>query len=164
MPARLSAPLRRIRAANRSMSRGQSLAEFAIVAPVFFLLVAGVIQFGIIFWGQNSLNQVARDTGRWAATLQTCDPGTATPQIVATANAIAAQSSLIGYATGSWTSPTNVIVSWNTVSGTCPPSGNQNVSFVRITINHQVPIFFPLIPGSGALSTTTEFRVEPVAN
>jgi len=131
---------------------------------VFFLLVAGVIQFGIIFWGQNTLNQVARDTGRWAATLQDCNPATATPQIVATANAIAAQSSLIGYTAGSWTSPANVSVSWNTVSGSCPPSDNQHVSFVEITIHHQVPIFFPLVPGSGALSTSTEFRVEPVAN
>jgi len=36
------------------------------------LLLAGMIQFGIILWGQNTLNQVVRDTGRYAATL--CTP------------------------------------------------------------------------------------------
>ena len=36
------------------------------------LILGGIIQFGIIFWGQNTLTQVARDTGRWASTQVTC--------------------------------------------------------------------------------------------
>ena len=51
--------------------RGQSLVEFAIVFPVFIALVGGVIQFGMVFWAQNTLTQVVRDTGRWAATQNT---------------------------------------------------------------------------------------------
>ncbi|HEX5147885.1 MAG TPA: TadE family protein, partial [Candidatus Limnocylindrales bacterium] len=57
---------------KRSRQHGQSLAEFAIVFPVLFLIVAAIIQFGLIFWSQNTLTQVARDTGRWAATQQAC--------------------------------------------------------------------------------------------
>ena len=147
---------------GRSQRRGQALAEFAIVFPVMFLIIAAIIQYGLIFWSQNTLTQVARDTGRWASTQQDCNPGTATAGVVTTANQLAATSSLFGY-TGGWTSPTNVVVTWTTASGTCPPAGNQQVSFVRITLMHQVPMFFPFLPVSNNLTTSAEFRMEPVS-
>lgn len=140
---------------RRRRSRGQSLAEFAITFPIFMLIVGGIIQFGIIFWGQNTLNQVVRDTGRWAATQQDCS---ATAPVITTANSIAAQSSLIGYTTGSWSS-SNVTVSWS--GSPCPPVDNQQTAWVRVSIAHSVPIFFPFVPGNGALSSSTEFRMEP---
>ena len=143
-------------------SAGQALAEFAIVFPVLFLIIAAILQFGLVFWAQNTLTQVARDTGRWAATQQDCVPATATGPVVATANAVAGASSLLGYS-GGWTSPANVVVAWTTTSGVCPPVGNQQVSFVRITLHHQVPVFFPFLPVSGDLTTQAEFRMEPVS-
>lgn len=153
----------RSRSAARSRPSGQSLAEFAIVFPIMFLILAAIIQFGLIFWSQNTLTQVARDTGRWAATQQECNTTAATDGIVATANQLAATSTLFGYS-GGWTSPTNVNVVWTTTTGTCPPIGNQQVSFVRITLSYQVPVFFPFLPVSNALATTAEFRMEPVSN
>jgi Flp pilus assembly protein TadG len=141
---------------GRQKSQGQALAEFAIVFPVLMLILGGIIQFGIIFWGQNTLTQIARDTGRWAATQQTCD--TATVDVLGTAKSIAANSSLIGNS-ATWTSPANVDASW---SGTpCPPNNNQNVAYVTITLHHQVPIFFPFVPGNGSLATSAQFRMEP---
>jgi Flp pilus assembly protein TadG len=140
---------------RRRRSRGQSLAEFAIVFPVLMLIMGGVIQFGIIFWAQNTLTQVARDTGRWASTQVIC-PTSA--NVVPTANSIAGQSSLIGYAAGSWTAPANVVV---VLSGECPVASNAKVAFVTVTIKHQVPIFFPFVPGNGNLSTSAQFRMEP---
>jgi Flp pilus assembly protein TadG len=149
-------PLQRSRNPSRSRSRGQSLVEFAIAFPVLMLLIGAIVQFGVIFWGQNTLTQVARDTGRWASTQAGCD--TTSVNVVATANSIAAQSSLIGYSTNMWTS-SNVSASW---TGTpCPPANNTQVDYVTITINHQVPIFFPWIPGSGNLTTVAQFRMEP---
>ena len=140
---------------NGRRSRGQSLAEFAIVFPVLMLILGGIIQFGIIFWGQNTLTQIARDTGRWAATQQAC---TSPPvDVLGTARTIAASSSLIGNSTG-WGNA-NVVVSW---SGTpCPPANNQDVAYVTITLHHQVPIFFPFVPGNGDLTTSAQFRMEP---
>lgn len=55
-------------ARRRRGQKGQSLAEFALVAPIFFLLVFSVIQFGIIFGAQNNLVNSARDAARKAAT------------------------------------------------------------------------------------------------
>ena len=151
---------------DRPRTRGQSLAEFALVFPILFLIVAAIIQFGLIFWAQNTLTQVARDTGRWAATQVDCDPTTATAGVVATANSIAASSSMLGY-TGGWTSPTNVEVAWTTETttppSTCPPVGNQQVAYVSITLHAAVPKFFPFIPVDNNLTTRAQFRMEPVS-
>ena len=47
---------------------GQSLAEFALVAPIFFLLVFGVIQLGLVIAAQNGLVDGVREAARRAAT------------------------------------------------------------------------------------------------
>jgi Flp pilus assembly protein TadG len=122
-------------------------------------ILGGIIQFGLIFWAQNTLTQVARDTGRWAATQQDCSGTSGNKQlIVDRANALAKTSSLFGYSAGSW-SLANVTVEW---TGTpCPPIDNTTAAFVRIAITHSVPTFFPLIPAPVAISSSTEFRMEP---
>ena len=79
---------------TRDRSRGQGLVEFALILPVFLLIFFAIVQFGLIFWAQNTLTQVVRDTGRWAATQQVCDTVPARDAVIATANSIAAQSSL----------------------------------------------------------------------
>src|SRR5882757_5063270 len=89
------------RGRRRPRTRGQSLAEFAIVFPVLMLIVGGIIQFGILFWAQNTLTQVVRDTGRWAATQQV-NPCNSAGSLAATANSIALNSTLIGYSSGQW--------------------------------------------------------------
>ena len=147
---------RRAQHPAKPRTRGQSLAEFAIVFPVMMLILGAIIQFGIIFWGQNTLTQIARDTGRWASTQNGCNTGTV--DVLTTAKNIAAQSSLVGPSSG-WTSPANVVATWT--GAPCPPLNNTQVAWVRITINHQVPVFFPWIPGNGNLSTVAEFRMEP---
>src|SRR4051794_20314246 len=113
------------RSSDRRHSRGQGIAEFALVFPVLMLILGGIIQFGLIFWSQNTLTQVVRDTGRWAASQQSCDVVAEGPKIITTANQIAAQSSLFGY-TAPWTSA-NVTVSYQTTPAgdPCPPTSNQ---------------------------------------
>jgi Flp pilus assembly protein TadG len=157
--------LARVRQRGQSpRSRGQSLAEFAIVFPIFMVIVGAIIQFGIIFWGQNTLTQIARDAGRWAATQSACANGTGAGQadILGTAKSIATQSALIG-TSSTWTygsAPTdNVFAQWT--GATCPPIDNTQVTWVTITLRHNVPVFFPLIPGNGSLSTSAQFRMEP---
>jgi hypothetical protein len=140
------------RRAGERRSRGQSLAEFAIVFPVLMLILGGIIQFGIIFWGQNTLTQVARDTGRWAASQTTC-PTVAT--VTPIANSIAGSSSLIGYPSSGL--GVSVLMSGDP----CPVADNSKVAYVTINLSHQVPIFFPFVPGNGNLTTSAQFRMEP---
>jgi Flp pilus assembly protein TadG len=49
------------------------MAEFALVAPIFFLLVFGVIQIGLIFGTQNGLVNGVREAARRAATYRIND-------------------------------------------------------------------------------------------
>jgi hypothetical protein len=124
---------------------------------VLMLIIGGIIQFGNIFWGQNTLTQNDRDTGRWAATQTGSD--TTSVNVLGTAKTIAANSSLIGNS-ATWVAVTNVDASW-TGSGPCPPANNSTAYYVTITLHHQVPIFFPFIPGNGNLTTSAQFRMEP---
>ena len=50
----------------RTRERGQAMVEFAIIAPVFILLVAGIVQFGVIlnFW--LDMQRIANQGARWA--------------------------------------------------------------------------------------------------
>jgi Flp pilus assembly protein TadG len=47
--------------------RGQSMVEFAILAPVLVLLLVGVIQVGFWFWSDIDLTSATREAGRMLA-------------------------------------------------------------------------------------------------
>ncbi len=44
--------------------RGQDLVEFALVAPLLFLLLFGIIEFGVAVWRYNSVAVSAREGAR----------------------------------------------------------------------------------------------------
>ncbi len=54
------------REATPSRERGQALVEFALIAPLFLLLVVGIIQFGIGLNYWLDLNRIANQGARWA--------------------------------------------------------------------------------------------------
>lgn len=60
--------LKRINRSRRNSSeRGASLVEFALVAPLFFLLVFGMIEGAALFFARNTLGLAASDAVREAA-------------------------------------------------------------------------------------------------
>ncbi len=44
--------------------RGAAMVEFTLVAPILILLTSGVIQFGYVFFLQNTMQNLARDAAR----------------------------------------------------------------------------------------------------
>lgn len=46
---------------------GGALVEFSLLAPLFFLILYGIIEFGSIFWVQNNMVNAARETARTVA-------------------------------------------------------------------------------------------------
>lgn len=54
----------------RRRSRGQALVEFAVVFPVFALMVFGIIDLGRYVYVTNAFNQAAREAARYGSVEQ----------------------------------------------------------------------------------------------
>ena len=66
------------RPAPNKRGRGSTLVEFAIVAPVFFLLMLAIVDFGVLFWANLTMQHAVREGARYAVTGQSnLDPDTA---------------------------------------------------------------------------------------
>jgi hypothetical protein len=52
---------------QHSHSRGQALVEFALILPLFLMVLVGVIVFGIIVFYNQQLTNAAREAARFAA-------------------------------------------------------------------------------------------------
>jgi Flp pilus assembly protein TadG len=48
-------------------SRGQSLVEFALVLPIFLLMLFGVIDLGRVIWTIDNISNAAREGARYAS-------------------------------------------------------------------------------------------------
>jgi Flp pilus assembly protein TadG len=55
-----------VRTDRRHGRRGQALAEFALVAPIFFLLLFGIIEAGRFIFYYEILNNATREGARYA--------------------------------------------------------------------------------------------------
>jgi Flp pilus assembly protein TadG len=54
---------------TRDKGEGQALVEFALITPLLFILLFGIIQFGTTFGGQVGLSNAAREVARYASTM-----------------------------------------------------------------------------------------------
>jgi len=52
---------------SRHEERGSTMAEFAIIAVIFFMIIFGIIEFGRLFYIHNALTDAARRGARYAA-------------------------------------------------------------------------------------------------
>ena len=48
-------------------SKGQAMVEVALVAPLFFMMVFGVIDIGRVIWANDVVGNAAREGARWAS-------------------------------------------------------------------------------------------------
>ena len=129
---------------GRRTERGQSLAEFAIVAPIFFLLVFGVIQIGLVMAAQNGLVDGVRDAARRAATYRINEgsfDATVFPSICTTIeDELDARLAdrVIGYASGNVTS--QITYEWEP-----NPSTGEYFLVARVDATYDNPLYVPLI-------------------
>lgn len=66
--------LLRRRAIHKRASRGQALVEFALILPLFIMVLTGVIVLGIIVFYNQQLTNAAREAARFAAIHSASDP------------------------------------------------------------------------------------------
>ena len=58
---------------NRTGEHGTTMAEFAIISVVFFMIIFGIIEFGRLFYTHNALTDAARRGARYAVLHQATD-------------------------------------------------------------------------------------------
>jgi Flp pilus assembly protein TadG len=59
--------------------KGASAVEFAIIAPLLFVLLFGIIEFGAVLYNQAVITNASREAARYAATFYT-NPANATAE------------------------------------------------------------------------------------
>ena len=124
--------------------RGQSLAEFAIVAPIFFLLVFSVIQLGLVMSAQNGLVDGVRTAARRAATYRINEASfdaTVFPSIcsaVKTDLSTRLSKRVIGYSAADVTST----VSYEWVPD---PESGQYFLVAKVSATYRNPLYVPLV-------------------
>jgi Flp pilus assembly protein TadG len=143
--------------------RGQALAEFALVLPVFLLIFFAVVQFGVLLSAHIGLTNAVREVARFGSTIPTSDgsPSTAVQTYLT-------DTVLPGYV--ATYSKSNLGSSSVTYCKYQDTSGKYSVRLtVSATYNH--PLFVPFVnvvldaidgsrDGSFTLTTSEAMRVE----
>lgn len=159
--------MRRTGGERRGREGGQALSEFALVAPVFFLMLFAVIQFGILLGGQIGLTNGTREAARYASTL----PNATAAQVKTELTTRAIPKAIPGYR------PANLDNALTTVAFCSFENPNNTVSYpsysrkVRVTTVYRHALFVPIISiiidgvdgsSDGALTArvTEEMRLE----
>jgi Flp pilus assembly protein TadG len=73
VPKRFASRIQRMRGRSRS---GSALVEFALIAPVLFLLLFGIIETGVIYFANSALENAIDDAAREVRTGQVSGPVT----------------------------------------------------------------------------------------
>ncbi len=131
--------------------RGQALVEFAMILPVFILLVAGMFDFGLGIYSDLTLVNAAREGAR----LGVIDPG----------NTTAIEERVRAMASNLDPSRLNVEVVCERVSGSgftaCTNPMWLPGDATRVTVRYDYTAFFPLLFGTEIpLSSEAKMRIE----
>lgn len=144
---------------------GQSLVEFALVAPLFFVLVFGITDFGRLFFTKETLQHAVREAGRFAVTgrkLTGTNPNTGSAYTrVESIRQVAKQA-----AVGLLANPSDIQIS-SVIGGVSSNSfagGPDAVVVVSLTTTLQ--LITPLIgqyfgPNGYVFTVSTSFKNEP---
>ncbi len=141
---------------RRRRTRGQALVEFAIVLPVFMLVLAGILDFGFLLYSRITLISAARDAAR--VSISVADK-TTIPAI--------ADSSVKGSITGLTPSAVTTTVTCVPAIGktTCAFTGSSNLAAagdsVKVVVTYPYHSFFPLFFGQViTIGATVQMVVE----
>ncbi|HEX4520549.1 MAG TPA: TadE family protein [Gaiellaceae bacterium] len=137
--------------------RGQAVVEFALVLPVFMLLLIGMIDFGNAFSDHNDLSQLAAEAARFAA-VNSCGTGCGTTN---TAIMTQVQNDADNYGLkngggGVWGTDQPLRVCFNYPTGSTGAVGDQVQAIVETNYR-----WFPFLNlGKVQLKATATMRIE----
>jgi hypothetical protein len=135
--------LRRPARSSKRRSRGQALVEFAFVAPMFFLLLFAIIDFGRYVYYVQVLNNAAREGARYAIVhgskgIPTTGPSPDDPTITGVVR---------NYAVGIIGSGVNEVHSaWGDPLVNPDPPSNARGQKVHVWIKYEFHSLIPIVP------------------
>ena len=127
---------------NGRRSSGQSMVEFALVAPVLFLILIAILQFGQAFTNYIQVTNGARDGARKAIVSRSDPNAVATVQNAVKSSVWSLNQSNLGIS----------------VTPAQPWTAGQSVT-VTVTYPYDISIM-GVVVGSGTLTSTTTQRIE----
>jgi Flp pilus assembly protein TadG len=178
--ARLNARLRKTAARMRADGQKASAAlEFALIAPVFFLLLLGIIENGVIFFAGSTLQYATDNAARYIRTGQAQAASTTqaqlrtricndiAPLLSCNSNLQVDVEAYTGYSTASFAAATDASGNLKTTLNNYQPGTACNVVLVRsfYTWNIITPVLSQFLTnmstGKHLISATAAFRNEP---
>jgi Flp pilus assembly protein TadG len=145
---------------RRKASRGQTLVEFALIIPLFVLLLFGIVDFGRAVLASNSISNAAREGARTAIVNQRVSDIQGRIIDQATGVALAASDIRIAYRDSS--NPNDVTnVCRNTAGVPAPRVGCVAVVTVRAIYQAATPVIGGLV-GTICMQSTTMMPIEAV--
>jgi Flp pilus assembly protein TadG len=164
----------------RRSTRGSAALEFGIIAPVFFILLMGIIENGVIFFAGSTLQYATDEAARWVRTGQASTAGTTqaqfrtlicnniSPLLACDSNLqVDLQSSSTGFTGAGYASPTDAGGNLNSTLSNYSLGTYCQVELLRVfytwkVITPGLSIFLTNISGGYHLiSATAAFRNEP---
>lgn len=149
---------RPIRSPRRKRNRdgGQSLVEFALVFPVFMLVLAGILDFGFMLYSRMTVINAAREGARIAVTAK--DPLTIPSLVDSTVISVSSAVAVANLSDSIVCVPL-VSASCDFVAGGKPDP--QPGDAVKVTVSYGYRTFFPLFFGTTVnMSSTVQMVLE----
>jgi Flp pilus assembly protein TadG len=149
----------------RDRSRGQALVEVALVSPLFFALLFGLIDLGRVIWAIDSVGAAAREGARYASV----HAGEKLILIPGTEGKTKAELKAYaqGFVVAGGTSPTATVCFSPVNIGSKAPgcSGDTDTgtyargNLVTVAVHSNVPVFLGAIFGSSTFPVSAESTV-----
>jgi Flp pilus assembly protein TadG len=153
----------RRRTLARDRSRGQALVEVALVAPLFFMLLFGLIDLGRVIWAIDSVGAAAREGARYASV----HAGTLGINGSEKVEPAAIKEYTLGFVVAGGINPTATVCFSAVTIGTQTPGCSGDTStgtqyrgnLVTVGVQSQVPVFLGAIFGTSTFPVSAESTV-----
>jgi Flp pilus assembly protein TadG len=142
----------------RRHARGQSVAEFALVIPLFLVMLFGIIDIGRVIWANDALANAAREGARYASvTGSSLVTPTSTKADIKTYTrnyAIAAGTNVIVTVCYSAVANSSATAGCSGDTNSPATASNDRGSLVTVQVTSTVPILTGALLGMGAFTVS----------
>jgi Flp pilus assembly protein TadG len=151
----------------RRRSRGQALVEVALVAPLFFALLFGLIDLGRVIWAIDSVGAAAREGARYASVNACTKSPKCSPIQAPTRDEI--KTYALGFVVAGGVNPTSTVCFSPVTIGSRQPTcsgdldsgaaGYERGNLVTVGVQSNVPVFLGAIFGSSTFPVSASSTV-----